>query len=223
MVQLQTLPRSYKIGAAALVAVLLFGSGWWGHYKWAKPVTVTVEVPVVITNVERPEAHSGNTVIPAHHAVSSDETPIAPNNPLMNPQATTVIEVPVLVPQLVKVYHQNSLKVSEEKDGFKVWVDGRVWATGEDGKELAGLHATTLFNRDAETFIPVTKSVPKIRPWAVGGRYVLTGSDKGTVGLFVDRDIAFVRLGVEANYHKMTLGNLQTSELQTAMKVGIIF
>lgn len=223
MVQLQTIPRSYKFGAAALVAVLLFSAGWLGHAKWTKPVITTVEVPVVITNGEQPEMHSGNTVIPAHHTVSYSDMPVAPNNPLTNPQATTVIEVPVLVPQLIKVFHQNSLKVSEQKDGYKVWVDGRVWATGENGEELSGLHASTLFNKDAETFIPVTKAVPKVRPWAIGGRYVLTGVDKGTVGLFVDRDVAFLRLGVEANYHKMNLGNVSTSELQTALKVGVIF
>lgn len=215
--------KQAKVTALCILAILLFSAGWLGHAKWAKPVTVTIQVPVKVENPEQPERKVGDTVEPAHHTVSNTDMPVAPNDPLPTTQATTVIEVPVLVPQLVKVFHQNSLKFSEQDSGYSVWVDGRVWATDESGKTIAGVHAQTLFNRDAEMFIPKTIKVPPVHPWAIGGRYVVTGIDKGTFGLTVDRDVAFLRLGVEANYHKTNLGNLQHTELQTVLRTAVVF
>lgn len=221
MVQLPTtLSQQAKIGAAVLVAVLLFAGGWWGHSKWAKPVTVTVKVPVYIANPEAPEKKTGNTVEPGHHTVPEAEIPVAPDNPLPTPGSTTVIDVPVPFPQVVRVYHQNSVEVSEQKDGYKIWVNGRVWATDALGATLPGVHATTLFSKEAETFIPVTKTTPKEHPWAIGGIYGMSTRGGNSYGLFVDRDLSLLRLGIEVLSNKTDQGLAQT---QVTVKAGFRF
>jgi len=199
---------------------LLFGAGWWGHSKWAKPVTITVKVPVHIANPETPERKTGNTVEPAHHTVPDDEIPVAPENPLPHPGSTTVIDVPVLSAQVIKVYHQNSVEVSEQKDGYSVWVNGRVWATDALGNTLPGVHATTLFSKEAQTFIPVTKTVPKEHPWAAGALYGVSTRGGNSYGLFVDRDLSLLRLGIEVLSSKTDQGLSQT---QFNVKAGFRF
>ncbi len=213
-----------KTAGVVILAVLLFAAGWVAHKKWTKPVTRVVEVPIHITNPDHPQVdHSNGVIEPAIHTVPHTQMPVAPDHPIDNPTSTTVIEVPVLVPQTVRVFHQNRLDFSEQKDGYSVWVDSRIWATDEKGQPILGLKGETLFNKDAKLFITKTITEPKEHPWCVGGIYAPVGPNRGSYGLFVDYDLAFLRLGVEAINSKIELPSQRIQQTQTLVKVGVRF
>lgn len=198
---MMTTLEKVKLGGVILVQVALISVGWMGARWFMKPKIVTIEKKVQVANPERPQQTSNGVVAPAHHVGAQPKPPINTLPDIPHSFSTDVTTIGVTVPTKVKVFHQNALSFSEQKDGYKVWVDSRVWAEDSLGKPLTDINSETVFNKDAQLFIPVTTQVPTERPWAAGLTYSVNTmrlTSMQRVGLFVDRDWGPLRLGAEA-------------------------
>lgn len=214
-----------KLIAGGMAALLCFLLGWWTCRAFTKPIVTTkvVEVPVKVDGgPERPQTTAPNgTVSPGIHYVPSADQPTSPDPlPGFTPTSTTIIEVPVVKP--VRVFHQNELKFKMDDTNLTVWIDGRVWAQYLDGSPITGVKAETLYSNDqAKTFTMTQKQkIPPVHYWAVGGKYNVNTQ---SYGVWVERDSAFLRVGVDVDFVKRDTLTGSMKETQATLRAGIVF
>jgi hypothetical protein len=219
-----------KIIGVALVVGAIFAAGWNGHRWFAKPVEkiITVKIPVEPGPPDGPkpsENHEG-VVKPGVQFGAKKEQPAPPTvrdlPPLPNPTDTTIIHIPVPTAMKLDVFHQNQLQWLQEGDHYRIWSDMRIWARDEHGNIVPGMSAETIYNRDAHLELPITVKVqcPKERPWATG--LVKTFNPAGW-GLFLDRDLGPLRVGVEATTVNFRMLSTEYKSTMTNVKLGLRF
>ena len=131
------------------------------------------------------------------HGPSGEVKPTTPGSIVTEPQVG-----PSSLPSTVRV----DLTLYRLKDGTR-----RVVASSPDGDVVGGLD------------VPVedAKPQPKELKWAAGGVYGTTAWGDKAVGVFLDRDIKFLRTGVELTKNTYALSSRTGWEVRA--KVGIRF
>lgn len=210
---------SLGIGAAVGLSAGL-GFGW----KFWRPKRVTeTQAPAVrqqdgsLVLERKPDADANPAQqIPAGaKAVRVVQVVVQPKAPLLGPSAA----VPAPTPGGAQLAGANPVPSTASAPVSAVRVDltlvrmpdqtQRVIASSPDGTVVGGVDIPT------ESAVP-----PKVLKWAAGGVYGVSQSGK-SVGVFVDRDAAFLRLGAELT--RQTFSTTVAPQWEIRGKVGIRF
>lgn len=131
------------------------------------------------------------------HGPSTEVHPTTPGSIVTEPQVT-----PSSLPSPIRV----DLTLYRLQDGTK-----RVVASSPDGEVVGGLDVP----------VEAARPVPKELKWAAGAVYGTTSWGGKSVGAFLDRDLAFVRTGIELTKNTYALSSRTGWEVRA--KLGIRF